>query len=125
MAHYTNILPHRNLRFISLRSRNTWSGTERNSSRSGSHSNFFGSWSDLDPFLESWNGSGMDQLIRDKNQFSSSSYDNIFCKNSSSDSIFFCIGSHVFGSRRFKLGDPAFQKQARLNANIKKKLLSK
>ena len=86
---------------------------------------FFGSWSDLDPFLESWNGSGMDRLIQDKNQFSSSSYDNIFCKNSSSDSIFFSIGSHVFGRRRFKLGDPAFQKQARLNANIKKKLLSK
>ena len=65
----------------------TWSGTERNSSRSGSHSNFFGSWSDLDPFLESWNGSGMDRFIRDKNQFSSGSYDNIFCKNSMSDSM--------------------------------------
>ena len=42
---------------------------------------------DLDPFRESWNGSGMDRLIQDKNQFSSSSYDNIFCKNSLSDSM--------------------------------------
>ena len=29
----------------------------------------------------------MDLLIRDKNQFSSSSYDNIFSKNSLSDSM--------------------------------------
>ena len=50
----------------------TWSETERNSSRSGSHSTFFGSWMDLDPFLESWNGSGMDLFIQEKNQFSSS-----------------------------------------------------
>ena len=71
----------------SVHQTHTWSGTERNSSRSGSHSNFFGSWSDLDPFLESWNGSGMDRFIRDKNQFSSGSYDNIFCKNSMSDSM--------------------------------------
>ena len=55
-----------------LTSPHTWSGTERNSSRSGSHSTFFGSWMDLDPFLESWNGSGMDLFIQEKNQFSSS-----------------------------------------------------
>ena len=52
--------------------KNQWSGTERNSSRSGSQSTFFGSWTDLDPFLESWNGSGMDLFIQEKNQFSSS-----------------------------------------------------
>ena len=33
---------------------------------------FSGSWTDLDPFLESWNGSGMDLFIQEKNQFSSS-----------------------------------------------------
>ena len=38
---------------------------------------------------------------------------------------FFSIGSHVFGRRRFKLSDPAFEKQAILYANRKKKLLSK
>ena len=67
-----NIMTFNHYGFTNL---HTWSGTERNSSRSGSHSTFFGSWPDLDPFPESWIWSGTDRVISGKNQFSSSSFD--------------------------------------------------